>query len=330
MVPRPVEERASARSAVKVLLVRFSAIGDCVMAAYAATAIRRTNPDAEIVWAAETRCCPVIDTESLVNEVSEVPRDRWKKEHKILEPIRHFLGLRRRGFDYGFDFQGHSKTAICLRLAKPKKRWAARATDAFARRLNPVLLHDPNFAEHEVELNMRLVRMWQPGLQLPERPMMPLLKLERKKVRSLIRTEGRLVTIQTGAGADDKIVPPEHWAFVARALIAEGFTVAAIGAPGDTRVEEPGVQNLVGALSLREAMAAVAESALHLAGDTGSGHIAAAYGIPLVSVFGPTPPERYRPWSEAATILRDPSKATAAITPDLILYAALARLEGEK
>lgn len=315
---------------MKVLLVRFSAIGDCVMVAYAATAIRKQNPDAEIVWAAETRCCPVIDTESLVNEVSEVPRDRWKKEHKILEPIRHFLSLRKRGFDYGFDFQGHSKTAICLRLAKPKKRWAARATDEFARRLNPTLLHDAPFTEHEVELNMRLVRMWQPGLQIPDSPLMPTLGGERKKVRSLIRTEGRLVTIQTGAGADDKIVPPEHWALVARALIAEGFTVAAIGAPGDARVDEQGVQNLVGALTLREAMAAVAESALHLAGDTGSGHIAAAYGIPLVSVFGPTPPERYRPWSETATVLRDPSKATSAVTPDLILSAAFTRLEGEK
>ncbi|MBX7135486.1 MAG: glycosyltransferase family 9 protein [Fimbriimonadaceae bacterium] len=315
---------------MKVLLVRFSAIGDCVMAAYAATAIRRQNPDAEIVWAAETRCCPVIDDVNLANRVNEVPRDRWKKEHKILEPLRHFLSLRKVGFDYGFDFQGHSKTAICLRLARPKVRWAARATDEFARRLNPTLLHDPNIPEHEVELNMRLVRMWQPGLQIPERPIMPTLADERRKVRSLIRTEGRLVTIQTGAGADDKIVPPEHWAFVARALIAEGFTVAAIGAPGDPRVDEPCVQNLVGALTLREAMAAVAESALHLAGDTGSGHIAAAYGIPLVSVFGPTPPERYRPWSPTASVLRDPSKATAAVSPDLILSAALARLEGDK
>ena len=74
-------------------------------------------------------------------------------------------------------------------------------------------------------------------------------------------------------------------------------------------------------------MAAVAESHLHLAGDTGTGHIAAAYGTPVVSVFGPTPPERYRPWSARARVLRDDSKSVEAVSPDLILAEALSVLE---
>ncbi|MBC8063619.1 MAG: hypothetical protein H7Y17_02220, partial [Chlorobia bacterium] len=41
-------------------------------------------------------------------------------------------------------------------------------------------------------------------------------------------------------------------------------------------------------------MSAVAHSTIHLAADTGTGHMAAAFGVPFVSVFGPTDPKLFR------------------------------------
>lgn len=296
------------------------------MTAWAVSQLRRAHSGATLVWAAETRCLPVIAEGNLVDRVVDVPRERWKRERRWLEPLRFFAGLRRFRFDVGFDFQGHSKTAICLRLASPRVRLAARATDLFARALNPVV-RLPVGSLHEVELGARLVAEWAPNLGSLDPPIMPDLEIERRAVRGLLQdaTE-RLVSIQTGAGAADKVVPPEHWARVADSLVGAGFRVCAIGGKNDPGVPHPQVENLGGRLDLREAMAVVAESALHLAGDTGTGHIAAAYGTPVVSIFGPTPPERFRPWSTNAVVLRSPAGQTRDVSPETIAAAALEML----
>jgi ADP-heptose:LPS heptosyltransferase len=69
-------------------------------------------------------------------------------------------------------------------------------------------------------------------------------------------------------------------------------------------------------------MAAVALSSVHLAADTGTGHIAAAYGTPVVSVFGPTQPQNYRPYTDRGIVLRGPEDTTN-VPPDDVLAAAL-------
>lgn len=311
---------------MKVLVVRFSAIGDCVLAAWPVTAIRRKYPDAEIVWACESRCAPVIDTSTLASGLAQFPRERWKQRRwspaTWREQILYYTGLRKHRFDLGIDFQGHSKTALCLRLAAPARRFAARSTDVFAKWLNPVKF-EWDTQRHEVEEYMRFVGMIE-SFETPTRPIVPDLSEERRAIRSLVDSRSRVVTIQTGAGAEDKRYPLGSWEAVAGALIEQGFTVAAIGAKSDARLETNGVVDWVGKLDLRHALAAVAESAIHLAGDTGTGHVAAASGVPVVSVFGPTPPERFRPYSDNAIVLKQ-SNSTASVTPDQVL-SAVARL----
>jgi ADP-heptose:LPS heptosyltransferase len=103
--------------------------------------------------------------------------------------------------------------------------------------------------------------------------------------------------------------------------------VVFLGGPGDPTPKTG--ESLVGKLTLRESMAVIASSELHVSADTGNGHIAAAYGVPTVSVFGPMDPVRFRPYGPKATVLRDPSHRPEAITADQILEACLAKL-GER
>lgn len=289
------------------------------MAAWAVTAIRERHPDARIVWAAETRCIPVIETARLVDEVVEIPRERWKRRglSGVFDSIRLYRSLRRHEFDLGLDFQGHSKTALCLRLAAPTIRASARATDAFARCLNPIPRLTPR-SPHEVDLNLALVQTILDGVLEADKPIMP--STMPSDCLPPFESE-RLVTIQTGAGASDKVVAASTWCRVAEALLAEGWMVAAIGGPGDPRVPHPAVVDWVGQLDLRQAMSVVAHSRLHLAGDTGTGHIAAAYGVPVISIFGPTPVDRYRPWGGTATVLTH-GRSTDSVGVEEIVDAA--------
>ncbi|QYK57391.1 MAG: glycosyltransferase family 9 protein [Fimbriimonadaceae bacterium] len=304
---------------MRILAVRFSAIGDCVMTAWAVTGIREALPHAEIVWAVQDTCRPVLDEERLVTSVVEIPRKRWKagrwRPEVWHEQLRLYLGIRKNRFDVGFDFQGHSKTSLMLRLARCGSRKSAYAKDAAARLLVP-----PTACRHEhiVEVSHHLVNQWTPTT-LPRLPLMP-------RVSAPDGIRGPCVTLLTGASDPTRRYPATHWQFVAQKLVSQGCQVVALGGPEDPRIDAPEVVDLVGKLSLRESMAWIAHSQLHLAADTGSGHIAAAYGVPIVSLFSNKSPARSRPWGDRVTVLHNGPDASR-INPEEVVRAAEAWLQ---
>jgi ADP-heptose:LPS heptosyltransferase len=104
-----------------------------------------------------------------------------------------------------------------------------------------------------------------------------------------------------------------------------GYRVHALGGPEERGLGDDSV-DLVGKLSLGETLQEVATSALHLAADTGTGHIASAYQIPVVSVFGPMNPAKYRPYGQNVTVLRE-SNDPGAVKPESIVAAGQKLLE---
>jgi ADP-heptose:LPS heptosyltransferase len=302
---------------VRALVVRFSAIGDCVMAVPVAVAIRRSHPDAFIAWAVESRCAPVVDNGRLTNLRHEFQRDEWKQgrwsPRVWRDQLARYTSLRRNRFDIGIDLQGHSKTALCLRLAAPTKRLAAYATDSLARSLNP-LAAGQRGERHAIEWSLEVLNQIgdfgrEVEFIMPELGPPPLSPTK------------PLATIAVGAGQARKSYPSKRWAEVARGLLDRGFSVAWLGGFGELAPEIEGTADLVGKLSLAESMAAIGASAVHMAADTGSGHIAAAYGVPVVSVFGPTNPAVFRPWTDQGIVLRE-GKDPGTIGPDQVLKAA--------
>lgn len=289
------------------------------MSAYIATAIRNAQPDARVVWAVESRCAPVIDDLRLVTDLVEFPRDRWRKKRWSPATWRAqlslFSKLRRDKCSVGLDLQGHSKTAICLRIANPNRRLSVFATDALAKRLNPLLQGDPD-GKHRIERMMDGLRTFG-EFQLPEYPIMP------TPIPSTdlgLSSTARLATVSTGAGAQNKQYPAAQWREVATGLVSQGFHVGFLGASVDPMIEVPGTQSFVGMFDLRQTMSAVAHSTIHLAADTGTGHMAAAFGVPFVSVFGPTDPELFRPYSSKGVVLRQ-SDRPSDVRPERILSA---------
>jgi ADP-heptose:LPS heptosyltransferase len=313
---------------MRALVVRFTAIGDCVMAVPVASAIRAKYPDAHITWAVEPYCSPVIDTERLVNEAILFPRDDWQRHRwspkTWRDQLKTYLSMRGRNFDIGIDLQGHAKTAMCLRLAKPRKRIAVAAKDLVAKRLNPkveVGRMDKHTIEHGLFALSKL-EDFPTDVQF----IMPRLRAECEAVSKRLTNGKPLATISISAGGSAKIYPVDRWATVAQGLISRGFQVAFLGGPKDPASPLPSARDWVGKLTLRESMAAVSLSAIHLAADTGSGHMAAAYNVAVVSVFGTTSVRWYRPYTSNGIVL-DGQGAISAITPDQILDASDRLLE---
>ena len=102
--------------------------------------------------------------------------------------------------------------------------------------------------------------------------------------------------------------------------------VVAIGGKHDPHLDIPGVDDLVGKLTLAESLGLIQGSSLHMAADTGTGHVAAAYGVPVVSLFGQTDPNRYQPFGSQCTVLQ--AKSAADIPPEDVAESALTQARG--
>ena len=284
----------------RILVVRFSAIGDCIMTAWAVSDLRTTYPDAHIVWAVESRCVGAIDTKFLASEIAVIKRDEWEKQPiiGIWRHIRAFATLRKHNFDIGIDFQGHAKTAFCLKLAAPKRRLGVRGRDIIARALTRTLPDQPE-GTHIIDWNSAAIRTLGP-IKVSDGPIMP-----DPIALPFQRTGKPLATITIGAGHPTKEYSRSSWLKIGEGLVARGYQVVFLGGPDERPmiVGDPFI-NMVGRATMIQTLSMVAKSEIHVASDTGTGHAAAAYGVPVVSIFGPTKAATYRPYTKKGIVLQ--------------------------
>jgi len=108
-----------------------------------------------------------------------------------------------------------------------------------------------------------------------------------------------------------KCWPAEHYAELARAIDAKhGVPVVLLGSGKEAELCQriaamaPGAcLVLAGKTSLRDAMALIAGSRGMVSNDSGLMHVAAAFGLPQVAVFGSTSPEHTPPLNARARVL---------------------------
>ncbi|MCJ1672411.1 glycosyltransferase family 9 protein [Rathayibacter sp. VKM Ac-2929] len=107
--------------------------------------------------------------------------------------------------------------------------------------------------------------------------------------------------VHIGAFYGSREWPEERFAAVAQSLAAEGHRVVYTGGANEAdrarRVAELAGTGevLAGAIDLSGFAAVVAAAEVLVTVDTGAAHLASAYGIPSVVIFGPAPPEAWGP-----------------------------------
>jgi heptosyltransferase-1 len=110
--------------------------------------------------------------------------------------------------------------------------------------------------------------------------------------------------VNPGAAWPNKRWHPERFGAVARAIRdRHALRSVVIWGPGERELADRVVAASHGAAfaapptSIADLFAISGAASLMVSGDTGPLHIAAAYGTPIVGVYGPTDPARNGPWS---------------------------------
>lgn len=233
--------------------------------------------------------------------------------------------LRRQGFDLAVLFQNAFEAAFLTFLAGVPRRYGY-ATDGRSLLLSdPVAAPDRRTLVHQVHYYWELLK----PLGLTGDPSAPELVVFPEEDQAMA---GRFA--QGGLTATDVVVGinpgstyggakrwlPERFAEVTERLCRtiresreQQASVVIFGAKGEEQLGREIAARLSsrslilsGATTIRELMAAVKRCAMLLTNDTGPMHIASAFQVPVVAIFGPTDWRTTSPFGSAHTIVRQP------------------------
>ena len=309
--------RAKSKDPPAALLVRsVNWLGDAVLSTPALRAVREAFPAARISLAARPLVAELFRHHPDIDEI--LVYDDIGAYSGMSGMLRMASELRRRRFDAALLFQNAFNAALLAFLAGISDR-SGYATDR--RRLlltRAVPVTEEIRHIHHAEYYLRMVA----GLGIP-RPVSPRMRLQvtreeadamEKRLSSLGIPPGkRILGINPGATyGSAKRWYPDRFSAVAESLSEEwGASVVLMGsAPERPLSEEIEASmrrkpvNLAGRTSVRELMALLSRCAFLVTNDSGPMHIAAALGVPLVAIFGPTDWRTTSPWTENAKVVR--------------------------
>ena len=121
------------------------------------------------------------------------------------------------------------------------------------------------------------------------------------------------------AATPEKTWSADRFLAVAAHLSAQGLEPLFIGGPGDDMAPFEPYRSLAAA-PLETVMSTIQGSSLFLGNDSGPAHIAAAFGIPVVVLFGPSDPVIWAPWRTESEVFSSP-QGMAAIDAQQVIQA---------
>jgi heptosyltransferase II len=298
-------------------------IGDAVMCEPALRGLRSLFPQAEVTLLAKAAVAELFIGYPGVDRIV-VYNDR--DVHAGLAGKWTLAGtLRRHQFDLAVLFQNAFEAAFLTWLAGITRRYGYATDGRVFFLTDPVAVPDRVTLIHQVGYYWNLLK----PLGLAGEPSAPALVISAGEERTM---ESKLAL--AGIGPADVVIGvnpgstygsakrwlPERFAEVARRLIdrvrkdeGKEAAVMILGAKGEeplgksiaALVETRSVV-LSGTTTIRELMAATKRCRLLLTNDTGPMHIAAAFGVPVVAVFGPTDWRTTSPYGQEQSIVREP------------------------
>jgi ADP-heptose:LPS heptosyltransferase len=309
---------------LKILLIRLRQIGDVVFTTPALRALREHFTTAHITYLVEPAAAAVVQHNPNLDAVIVAPRVSGPAGLKA--DLALGWRLRRSGFDLAIDFHGGPRASLLTWMSGASTRigytvmgrsWMYSRAVERSRQLRP---------RHSVENQWDLLSAVGVGPPDPERFPVEMvadsaagLAVADRLAQHGVPPHARVVVIHVSAGNPFRRWPLESFARVAADLTA--FDHGANAAPcivftsgpserevlarviAETRLLMPPAERHriidSGELTLVELRALLDRAALYIGGDSGPMHIASTSRVPMVSLYGPTLPQRSAPWRSA-------------------------------
>ncbi len=278
----------------EIMFIKTSSLGDVIHNLPAVTDVWRHRPAARISWVVEEDYAPLIRLHPAVAEVIPVATRRWRwRLHRpaIWYEVRTLLhDLRSRPYDAVIDTQGLFRSALLSRLVRGRRHGFGQDS---ARETLATLFYDVHHSVtrrlHAIDRNRALTAqvLGYTFAETIDYGLAPVAKGD---------PWPRYAVFIHGSARREKEWREERWIMLGQALRSAGI---AIRLPWGNAAERARSERL--AVAIRDAeipdrqplddMARLIGEATIVVGlDTGLTHLAAAFGVPLVAIFGGSDP----------------------------------------
>ena len=305
---------------MRILLVRLREIGDVVFTTPAVHALRERFPDAHIAYLVEPAASPIVLGSPYVDDVIVAPRVRGFRG--LASDMSLGRRLRRQSYELAIDFHGGPRASLLTWLSGATERigYAMPGRGWMYTRQVP-RVRTPR-GHHSVINQWALLESLDVPPPQPDRYPAAMVvdaavstNVARRLAAAGVRVGDRIVVMHVSAGNPFRRWPAESFAAVAAALAqTPGHRVIVTSGPSEHEAAAgviTAARRLIAAdaqarilpaneFSLAELRALVEGAALYIGGDSGPAHVASTSRVPIVTIYGPTLPERSRPWRAAA------------------------------
>lgn len=304
---------------MRILIRATNWVGDAILALPALRAVRAKFPAAHVAILARPYVSELYSDQRVADEL--IPYD-WRGEHAGLQGRQKLARqLREKRFDVALLLQNAFDAAWMAWRARIPERigYNRDGRGVFLTKRIPV----PERGEipaHEKVYYLELLRRAGWIDTVPDVPAISLEIPEARRKRAaekLVASGARSakLRIAVGAGAtygSAKCWLPERFAETLNAFLRESDgEVILFGTAAEAQVSAAISERLLrrpidltGQTSVGELPALLSQCQLFLGNDSGAMHVAAAVGLPMVAIFGPTDPEGTAPVTPRCTIVQ--------------------------
>ena len=317
---------------MNILIVKLSAIGDVIHTLPALNAVRNYYPNANITWLVEEDAASLVYGHKALNRVIISKRKRWLKALRslsLLNTIKEVYGfikvLRDTRYDMILDFQALLKSGILIAIARGRRKIGfgkglehMEYSYIFLNERIPAV----DMEIHALSRGMMLLN----AVGIPTNEIeykLPVSNDDREKVDELMKKHGikgvgSLIAINPVAKWESKLWPNERFSRLADTIIDEyDAKIIFTGGPEDRPIIQDIMSamkgralNLAGHTTLKMLAALYEKTVLVISTDTGPMHLAAAVGLPVVALFGPTAAWRTGPYGAGHHIITAESECS--------------------
>ena len=309
---------------MKILLLKPSSLGDVVQALPVLRRLKQHRPASEVWWWIDSALAPLLEGDPDLAGVVRFERRRWAAPRHWPEMWRSLRWMQAQRFDWVIDLQGLARSGAFAWLARGKLLVGLDEPREGARGFYDIIVPRASYYTHAVDWYLSVLRI----LGVPANgnlewlPVRPFVAAQVR--RQWPAPDGLWLALLPGARWPNKRWPAEQFASLVRLLDGAGdaprFVI--LGGEDDreagktiARADPRRCLDLTGQTSLPEMVEWLRRCRLAVSNDTGSMHVAAALGTPVIALFGPTEPRRTGPYGQIGHVLQTPLPCVPCLRP---------------